>query len=126
MADLFQWFGNDLVAASNGDLQVIEGTVKGEQAVVRRLMTPVLSYIWEPGYGAGLGQYIGNAASAAAIQGVIRSQLYLEASVSQNPTPTISVTPISNGFNVVIQYVDAQTGAPAVLNFSVTPPDDNS
>lgn len=120
MADLFHWYGNDLVASPSGDLATIEGTVKGQQAVLRRLLTIVQSYIWETNYGAGLSQYIGNAASSKTIEGVIRAQLYLESAVAQNPVPVVVVSPITGGFNIVIQYVDAATGAPSVLNFSVT------
>jgi hypothetical protein len=120
MADLFHWFGSDLVASPNGDLQTIEGTVKGQQAVLRRLLTIAGTYIWEITYGAGLPAYLGNTTDAKTLQGIIRAQLYFEASVSQNPIPVINVTPITGGFNIVIQYVDAASGAPAVLAFNVT------
>lgn len=119
MADLFHWFGNDLVASPNGDLQTIDGTVKGQQAIVRRLLTIAQSYIWEINYGAGLSQFIGKTSTAKNIEGVIRAQLYLEADVAQNPVPIVVVTPISSGFNIVIQYVDAGNGS-TVLNFNVT------
>jgi hypothetical protein len=119
MADLFHWFGNDLSVAANGDLLTVEGTVKGQQFVVRRLMTRALSYIWEVTYGAGLGKYVGRATASTEIEGVIRSQLYQEVAVAQNPVPQIAITSIAGGFNVVIQYVDGQTGAPSNLNFNV-------
>lgn len=119
MADLFHWFGNDLQVSPNGDLLTVSGTVGGQQAVIRRLLTATLSYPWEPTYGAGLSSFIGTPSSLKIVEGVIRSQLYLEQAVSQNPPPVITVTAITNGLNVVIQYADANTGAPAALNFNV-------
>lgn len=119
MADLFHWFGYDLQAAPNGDLLVVSGTVAGQQSVVRRLLTKVLGYIFETTYGAGLSDFVGSASSLSTVEGVIRSQLYLEQAVSQNPSPVVTVSPIANGLNVVIQYNDAQTGTPSVLNFNV-------
>jgi hypothetical protein len=118
-ADIFHWFGYDLQVAPNGDLAIVNGTVAGQQSIVRRLLTKVLGYIFETTYGAGLSDYIGSALSLGAVEGVIRAQLYLEQSVSQNPSPVVTVSPIAGGLNVVIQYSDAQTGAPSVLNFNV-------
>lgn len=121
MADLFHWYGQDLSADSSGDLMTVEGTVKGQQFVIRRLLTVPLTYIWDIIFGGGLSTYIGTPTGAATIDGVIRTQLFLEPAVSQTPIPVITVTPISSGLNVVIQYVDDDTGAPAVLNFNVVP-----
>lgn len=119
MADLFHWFGNDLQASPSGDLLVVSGTVGGQQSVIRRLLTAALSYVWEVTYGAGLSSFIGTPSSLKVVEGVIRSQLYLEQAVLQSPPPTITVTAIANGLNVVIQYSDANTGNPATLNFNV-------
>lgn len=119
MADLFHWFGNDLQSSPNGDLQVVSGTVNGQQSLIRRLMTITQAYIFEVTYGAGLSSFIGTPTSLQTVEGVIRSQLYLEQAVAQTPTPVVTVSAIANGLNVVIQYVDAQTGAPAMLNFNV-------
>lgn len=121
MADLFEWYGQDLQVDPSGDLLTVEGTVKGQQLVIRRLLTVALTYIWQPSYGAGLSTYLGTPSTGKTIEGVIRTQLYLEQAVSQSPIPTIIVTTISSGLNVIIQYVDAQTGAPAILNFNVSP-----
>ena len=119
MADLFHWIGNDLSPASNGDLATVEGTVKGQQFLVRRLLTNPGTYIFELLYGAGLASYIGTPTGVAAVKAIVTSQLYLEKSVSQTPQPTVSVTAITNGVNVIVQYVEADTGAPVVLNFNV-------
>jgi hypothetical protein len=117
--DLFHWFGNDLEASPSGDLLLSSGTVNGQQNLIRRLMTPAQAYIFEVTYGAGLSQFIGTPTALLVVQGLIRAQLYLEQAVAQTPTPSVTVTAIANGLNVVIQYVDAQTGAPAMLNFNV-------
>lgn len=119
MAELFHWFGNDLQVSPSGDLATVEGTVKGQQLVVKRLLTKVQGYIFELPYGAGLAAYIGTATAPQTIEAIVRAQLLIETSVAKTPVPTVTVTPISNGLNIIIQYVDAQTGAPAMLNFNV-------
>ena len=101
------------------DLATVEGNVKGQQFLVRRLLTNPGTYIFELLYGAGLASYIGTPTGVAAVKAIVTSQLYLEKSVSQTPQPTVSVTAITNGVNVIVQYVDADTGAPVVLNFNV-------
>ena len=84
MADLFHWFGNDLQVDPSGDLLTVEGTVKGQQSIVRRLLTAAFGYIFEITYGAGLSAFIGTPTALAAVEGVIRSQLYLEFRCSAN------------------------------------------
>ncbi len=113
------WFSNDLQGSPSGDVMLVEGTVKGQQLVVRRLLTNILNYFFEQNYGGGLAAYVGTPTGLQAVEGVDRQQLYLESSVAQTPAPTISITAITNGINVSIQYVDANTGAPSVLNFDV-------
>ena len=56
-----------------------------------------------------------------AITALIRSQMYLESSVQQQPEPQIEVTPILNGVYVRVVYVEAQTGRTETLAFEVTP-----
>jgi phage baseplate assembly protein W len=91
--------------------------------VLRRLMTNPGDYIWQLGYGAGLGQFIGQPTNASQIQAVIRSQIFKEAAVARTPEPVISVQsdPTSGAGTVYVQirYVDAATGQTQVLSFSV-------
>ena len=120
MPDIYEYVGDDIQTSPTGDLATVEGTLEGQQRVLRRLLTAPGSYIWHPTYGAGLGQFIGKPQTAAQIQGIVRAQMLLEASVAQNPAPTVSVTFTPSGvFTVNIGYVDAQTGTSLTLSFDV-------
>jgi hypothetical protein len=120
--DLAHWFGQDLNVSASGDLLTVDGTAKGQQRILRRLLTNPGDYIWEPTYGAGLASKIGQPFDADACEAIIRSQLFLEPVVSRTPAPVISVTQITNGLYVQIQYTDSDTGQIVPLSFSVTPP----
>ena len=121
MPDIYQNFATDLMAGPNGDLLTVDGTILGQQRVLRRLMTNPLSYIWHPDYGAGLPQFIGQPASAAQIQGIVQRQMLLEEAVAQNPPPTCTVSYYPDGtFFVSITYTDAATGTPLLLEFDVS------
>jgi hypothetical protein len=121
MADIAHQWGSDLAFGPTGDLAVVVGPALGQQRVLRRLLTNLLDYIWQPAYGAGLAGFIGNALQ---IRATIRSQIFKEAAVAQNPEPTIGVTLCPGGaagdVYVHILYVDAQTGQTQVLTFSVS------
>lgn len=120
MPDLSQFWGQDLVVSAGGDILPVDGSTLGTQRVLRRLLTNPGDYIWQPEYGAGLPSYIGDAVSPATIVGVIRSQLFMEAAVARDPDPVITVIPIAGGLSINIQYYDATTGAPQLLDFDVT------
>jgi len=120
MADLAQWFGNDLNVAASGDLLTVSGVIESEQQIVRRLLTPPGSYIWEPTYGVGLGQYIGRPNSTRAITAAIRAQLLQESSVARNPAPQVSVTTDTNGVTTAtVSYWNTLSNAPSVLSFPI-------
>lgn len=119
--DIAHYFSSDLALGATGGLQVADDTLLSQQRILRRLLTNPGDYIWEPDYGAGLPRYIGQKLDLTALTALIRSQMYLEGSVEQQPEPQIEVTPILNGVYVRIQYVEAQTGKPATLSFDVTP-----
>jgi hypothetical protein len=124
MADIAHQWGSDLEFGSNGDLAVIAGSGLGQQRVLRRLLTNLLDYIWQPAYGAGLAGFIGQPANILQIHATIRSQIFKESAVALNPEPTIDVTLCPGGaagdVYVHILYVDAQTGQTQVLAFSVS------
>jgi hypothetical protein len=121
MPDLYQTWGNDLVVDASGDLLTTDGTTLGQQRVLRRLLTNMGDYIWQLGYGAGLGGFVGNPVNTQRIAAVARQQMYREAVVARNPAPVISVTATSTGYVTLnIQYVDAPTNQPVVLTFSLT------
>lgn len=119
MADLYQWWDADLSVSTTGDLLAVFGTTLGQQRVLRRLLTSPGSYIFHPTYGAGLPAYIGQTADLPGIEALIRSQLYLEAAVSQTPAPVVTVSSIPSGVFVQIQYVDGDTGKQVSLSFDV-------
>lgn len=117
--DLFQWWDQDLQSGPTGDLLSIDGTIMGQQRVLRRLLTSPGSYIWHPEYGAGLPAYIGSTADTASIEALIRAQLMLEAAVAQTPAPVVNVKAIPSGVFVQIQYVDGDTGKQVNLTFDL-------
>jgi phage baseplate assembly protein W len=119
-ADVGHYFSGDLGLSATGGLQAAEGAIFSRQRILRRLLTNPGDYIWEPDYGAGLPRYIGRKLDLAAITALIRSQMYLESSVQQQPEPQIHVTPIMNGIFVRISYVEAETGRTETLSFEVT------
>jgi phage baseplate assembly protein W len=120
MPDLSHLYGNDLVVASGGDLATVDTTQLGQQRVLRRLLTNPGDYLWNPSYGAGLAQFVGQPVNAARISSVIRSQIFQESAVAQSPAPTIDVAADASG-NVTVQilYADSTTGETQVLSFTV-------
>jgi hypothetical protein len=119
MADLFCWWGQDLTILANGDLLPCDGTIEGEQRVLRRLLTPPGSYIFHPEYGAGISAYVGQPEIADAIGSLILANMLIEGAVAQDPLPKVHVQPISNGLQVDIRYVDADTGQLVSAGFNV-------
>lgn len=120
MPDLAQLYGADLAFAAGGDLATVEATALGQQRVLRRLLTNPGDYLWNPGYGAGLGRFVGQPVNAARIRSVIRSQLFQEAAVARTPAPTIDVGALPDGsVTVAIRYADAATATTQTLSFTV-------
>lgn len=120
MADLYQSWGSDLILGATGDLLLTDGSEAGRQRVLRRILTNKLDYLWDVTYGAGLPSQIGETTSTQTIEALVREQMGLEPAVAMDPFPTVSVTPIYGGMIVHISYVDAITGSPVALGFSVT------
>jgi len=120
MPDLAHLYGNDLVLGASGDLATLDATQLGQQRVLRRLLTNPGDYLWNPSYGAGIGQFVGQPAYAARIRSVIRSQIFQEAAVAQSPEPVIDVAAGASGTVAVqIRYADSATGEAQVLSFTV-------
>ncbi|QAU22605.1 phage tail protein [Dyella sp. M7H15-1] len=132
MYDLSHYWSGDCSAAANGDLLTASDTERAKQRILRRLLTNPAQkdaagnvtvhgdYIFHPDYGAGLPRLVGSLASPAEIRALIRGQMLLEASVARNPAPNITVTSISDGISVQINYTDASSGTPIVLAFNVS------
>jgi hypothetical protein len=123
MADIDHQWGSDLSFGSTGDIAAVIGSALGQQRVLRRLLTNPLDYIWQITYGAGLAGFIGQPTNTLQIRATIRSQIFKEQAVAQNPEPTISVTVDPGGATgdvyVQVLYVDSQTGQTQVLSFTV-------
>jgi len=120
--DLYQNYGNDLQLAPGNDLQTVTTLERSKQRVLRRLMTNPGDYIWHPTYGAGLPSFIGQTMASGIekqIESLIVSQIFLEASVAQNPFPVILIQALQSGFFVQINYTESSTNLPVVLNFDV-------
>ena len=124
LSDIYHYFGTDLSSSNTGDLLTVTAITRGQQRVLRRLLTNPGDYIFQPEYGAGLAKFIGASADLAAMRGLLRSQLLLEPSVAVQPEPDVSVLAIVNqaggGFAVAISYTDAPSGEPVVLSFEVS------
>ncbi|PUA19573.1 phage tail protein [Glaciimonas sp. PCH181] len=131
MSDLNHYIGGDLSLSATGDFLKVDGTIQGQQRVLRRLLTNPATldsngnvivpadYIFHPAYGAGLPRMVGDTLNIPKIRALIRGQIFLEACVSKNPEPIITVTAIQGGVSVYIHYNDAITGKPVALAFDV-------
>ena len=117
--ELSQYFSNDIATSNTGDLLLSDGSIRGQQRILRRLLTNPGDYIFHPTYGAGLPAMVGNTLNVGAIRALIRGQILLEDAVAKTPAPVILVNPIANGVSVSIKYNDAVTGAPFTLSFNV-------
>jgi hypothetical protein len=118
MADLDHTYSGDLSVSANGDLLTADSLELSKQLVLRRLLTNPWAYIWHPEYGAGLPAMIGQPIDAPTVSGIITAQMFLEASVVQDPPPTITVTPIANGMFVEIAYFETDSGEQVTLAFN--------
>jgi phage baseplate assembly protein W len=121
--DISHWWGNDVSSNATGDLQTANLTNRGQQRVLRRLLTNPGDYIFQPTYGAGLAQWVGQLMDIAKVTSLIKSQIALEDSVAKTPAPQITIqqNPADlSGFAVVIAYNDATNNTPTVLSFNVS------
>lgn len=121
MADIFHDWGNDLALSPSGDLRPVDQTKRGEQRIIRRLMTNLSTYIWHPDYGASVPKRIGGPLDLGLIEGIVRGQIYLEPAVSRDPIPRIIAQKIPDGVFIRILYTDAETGQQLDLAFDVSP-----
>ena len=121
--DIFHQWGADLVTGPTGDLAPSTDAQRGQQRVLRRLLTNPGDYLWQPDYGAGLARFIGQPGNAGQIRAVIRGQISREAAVARSPEPVIDVEFSPAGaigtVYVHIRYVDAPSGQTQLLSFSV-------
>lgn len=119
MPCLHHVFGQDLVVSANGDLLTAESVPLSEQRVLRRLLTNPLDYIWQPGYGAGLAQKIGDPFDVTTIKGIVVSQMFLEESVVRTPPPEVDVASFPNGMAIDIVFTESDSREQGTLSFPV-------
>ncbi len=121
MADASHQYGADLTTGPTGDIACVSGVTLGQQRVLRRLLTNPGDYIWDLGYGAGLGRFVGQPADAAQIAAVVRGQIFKEAAVARRPEPVIDVAAdVAGTVSVHIRYADAESGDTQILSFTVS------
>jgi hypothetical protein len=123
ISDLYHYWGGDLITDNTGDVALSNGTLLGQQRLLRRLLTNPGDYLFHPNYGAGLAQYIGQTIDLRKVRALILAQMLLEDVVAKIPPPQISVTQNatdSTAFNVSILYNDATTRQPVTLSFNVS------
>lgn len=122
--DISHQWGADLAIGATGDLATATDAQRGQQRVLRRLLTSPGDYVWQPDYGAGLARFIGQPGNAAQIRAVIRGQIFKEAAVARTPEPVIDVEFSPAGATgtvyVHVRYVDAPSGQTQLLSFSVS------
>jgi hypothetical protein len=120
ISDLSHYWGSDLSLSVVGDLAPASGTLRGQQRVLRRLLTNPGDYIWHPTYGAGLPSKVGSNANINEITALIRGQILLEDVVAATPAPQITVTTIDSALAVQITYTDAPSGQAVTLSFDLS------
>ncbi len=121
--DINHFWGGDIGPGITGDVQPVSGTNRGQQRILRRLLTNPGDYIFQPNYGAGLPQWVGRNLDVGKVTALIRSQIMLEDSVAKSPAPQITVQQLSTdltGLAVTIAYNDAATNKATVLSFNVS------
>lgn len=122
--DIYHQWGADLTTGPTGDLALTTDAQRGQQRVLRRLLTSPGDYLWHPEYGAGLARFIGQPGNAGQIRAVIRGQIFKETAVARTPEPVIDVRFSPAGaigtVYVQIRYVDAPSGLTQLLSFSVS------
>lgn len=120
MADLALQFGGDLAVSATGDIALSDGAALTQQRVLLRLLTNPADYIWQLSYGAGLAQFIGQPGAPAAIRGVTRAQMLLEAAVAQSPAPVVRTVLGDDGMvGLTVSYTDSQSGQTSSLSFTL-------
>lgn len=119
LSDLYHWYGGDLSSSATGDLQTATGDTRSQQRIIRRLCTNPGDYIFHPEYGGGLPKLIGSNASVSGVKAIVQSQMKLEDSILQLPAPIVTITPITAGMQIQIQYTDALTRKPVLLSFNI-------
>ena len=124
LADLFQYWSNDLQQGPTGDLAAAFRADRTSQRIIRRLLTNPGGgdYPWEPNYGAGLPAKIGDTLDLGYLTALVIGQMALEPSVARDPPPQVTITAIQGGVSISVLYWDPSgQGVPLSFNLFATP-----
>jgi len=124
MNDIDQTFGQDIGVGPTGDLLPVDASVRTKQRLLRRLITAPETYLWHPGYGAGVPADVGAAMSPdrlREIKAAITGQVLQEEAVAQSPAPVVTLKPSGDDLYCSIQFTEAANNTPQVLTFTVSP-----
>jgi hypothetical protein len=120
--DIYHVFGNDLVLNANNDLATVVDVDETNQRILRRLLTAKGTYIWQTDFGASIPERIGVPISVEIVNLIkkdVKSEIFKESNVAQDPAPEIDIELIDNGFQCSIKYYNVQTQAYSILTFKV-------
>lgn len=118
--DIAHDWGSDVQLTATGDLARASGSARSRQRVLRRLLTNPGECVFHPTYGAGIPGRVGTILDLAEIRAVIRTQMMLEASVSQADPIKVGVAQIENGVTVDLAYIALPDRQPVSLSFDVS------
>ena len=126
LSDIDHYFGQDIAVTPSGDIAVSSNHDRTVQRVIRRLLTAPTSttgsgYSWQPEYGAGLPQKVGQEnVDVGAVRASVLSQLLIEPTVARTPIPTVSVSTAAGTGTITIDvnYTDL-SGAPQSFGFDL-------
>lgn len=126
VSDIDHYFGNDIGVTPSGDVAMVSNHDRTVQHSIRRLLTAPASasgtgYAWEPNYGAGLPQKVGQEnIDPNAVRATVLSQLLIEPTVARIPIPTVTVTQAMGTGTITlnVNYTDI-SGTPQSFGFDL-------
>ena len=118
--DAQHWWGQDLKLDCHGDLATVKKVNRDNQRIFRRICTngsqsgaQIGEYFFHPEYGGSAPWYVGQTDQALLLEGVIRSQMFMETSVAHSPEPNVVITFLPTGEYIAqISYTNSETGQP--------------
>ena len=119
MAEINHVWGQDFAWSPSGDFGIVDGLAESTQAIIRRLMTAWSELLLHKDYGGSVPERIGRVLDEVAIQSVMRSQIFKEATVAKTPEPVITTTSFLGGVTVSIVYTWLVTGTQQTLSFDL-------
>ena len=114
MPDFSLPWGGDLSLSPTAGLALVDGAALTEQRLVRRLLTNPGDDPWNPGYGAGLGRFVGLPVNAPALSALISDQGLLEETVASVTSVTVTQDRLGT-VSATIVYVDQDGMSQKVL-----------